>query len=77
MSKKTIEKAVETIAKNSSDVGLVTDALKNVYKQGYGAGYSASTLDKRRAKSSQKRAADEAFKREMDLIDDIIKQKWL
>jgi hypothetical protein len=48
-----------------------------VHDQGYNSGYEACALDMKKAKQSRKRVADKAFKKEMEIIDDVMKSKWL
>jgi hypothetical protein len=73
----TLDEFATAIIKAGGGKGLIIKALKAVHDQGYNSGYEACALDMKKAKQSRKRVADKAFKKEMEIIDDVMKSKWL
>ena len=44
--------------------------------RGYKRGWNAAIRDLRKAKEAKKRAQDKAFKKELDIVDDVRQSKW-
>lgn len=76
MSYKTLEEFAEAIVKAGGGKELILMSLKKVHAQGYNNGYMDCTYDMRKARQSKKKVAANAFKGEMDAIDDVMKSKW-
>lgn len=72
----TLDEFAEAIVKAGGGKQLILKSLMAVHEQGYNSGYSDCANDVRKAKQSRKAVASRAFKREMDIIDDVMKDKW-
>ena len=72
----TLDEFAEAIVKAGGGKELILKSLRAVHSQGYSAGYGDCTNDIRKAKQSKRKVTDDAFKDEMDKIDDVMKDKW-
>lgn len=73
----TLDEFAEAVVKAGGGKDLILKSLRAVHSQGYNKGYGDCTTDIRKGKQSRKKVADDAFKREMDIIDDVMRAKWL
>ena len=76
MRNKTCEDAADAIIAAGGGKELIVNTLRSAIEQAWGRGYRARVADSRKAKSAQQRVKDEAFKKEMDIVDDVIRSKW-
>lgn len=76
MGNTTLKGMADSIAKAGGGQDLIIKALKAAHSQGYTSGYSDAMLDVRKAKEAGKKVRSDAFKGELDIIDDVIKGKW-
>lgn len=76
MENKTLQDAVDLIISNGCNKDLIVGTLRSIFEQGYRRGYMANTSDSVKARAAMARAKDKNFKKEIDMIDDVIKSKW-
>jgi hypothetical protein len=72
----TLDDMATAIVKAGGGKELIVKAFESVHSQGYTKGYDDCIKDIRKAKQSRKKVTDEAFKGEIDTIDDVMKSKW-
>jgi len=76
MSYKTIDDVVSIIGKSGADPVVIKEQVVKVFEHGFERGYTAATRDHLSRSRAKKRSMLTAFKRELDMISDVIKAKW-
>lgn len=76
MKNKTCEDAADAVIKAGSGKGLIVEALKAVFSQGFERGVRARASIYAKAKEAKGKAMDAAFKSELDQIEDVRISKW-
>ncbi|KKM19435.1 hypothetical protein LCGC14_1655710 [marine sediment metagenome] len=76
MSIKTCETTADDIIAAGGGHNLIVAALRSLGEQMYNRGYRACTLDHKKRRDSKRVAMDKSFRKELDIIDDVLKSKW-